>query len=97
MINRKRELDEEQESLQKAFDTYQTDYKQMKKIIKEKRKKPEVQPVTPLAQVTAKAFCVLGLQSGVEIVGKKSSQTRECASLTKIMTLWTTLRLCEKH
>lgn len=27
LINRKRELDEEQESLQKAFDTYQTDYK----------------------------------------------------------------------
>lgn len=42
LINRKRELDEEQESLQKAFDTYQTDYKQMKKIIKENEKVREV-------------------------------------------------------
>lgn len=42
LINRKRELDEEQESLQKAFDTYQTDYKSMKKVIKENEKVREI-------------------------------------------------------
>jgi len=42
LINRKRELDEEQENLQKAFDTYQYDYKSMKKNIKESEKTREI-------------------------------------------------------
>ena len=42
LINRKRELDEEMDSLKAAFDTYQADQKTKKKEIKENQKVREI-------------------------------------------------------
>jgi D-alanyl-D-alanine carboxypeptidase len=47
--------------------------------------------------ITARAYTVLRLDNGRQLVSKHSCKVRECASLTKIMTLWVVLRVCEQY
>jgi D-alanyl-D-alanine carboxypeptidase len=48
-------------------------------------------------EMSAQAYCLVDLTQGRVLFGKKLQEPMEMASLTKIMTCFTTLLLVEKH
>lgn len=49
-----------------------------------------------LPQVSCKAYCILDAIKGKDLYNKGSSEVREIASLTKIMTAYVSLQLAKE-
>lgn len=54
-------------------------------------------PTAPLPYITAQSWVLMDGKTSSVIHSKKATLRRECASLTKMMTLYTTVKLMERY
>ena len=54
------------------------------------------QQTVTLPNITAQSYAIYYMKAGNLIFGRKENLKREIASLTKIMTLYTALDLCDR-
>jgi len=57
---------------------------------------PMAQQTVTLPNITAQSYAIYYMKAGNLIFGRKENLKREIASLTKIMTLYTALDLCDR-